>query len=101
MVTDDRALADRVKRLGALHRRVDWLQEVLDLAHRGPRSMGQAPIGRPGVRPPRAPPSIADPLGQPAEEAERTPWCPGRGATQEAGQPDAASDAGRDGKMRP
>jgi hypothetical protein len=88
VVTDDRALADRIKRLGALHRRVSWLQEVLDLAHRGPRSSGPAPIGRPGVRLPRATPPTSDPPpGQPDEEAERTPWRPGRGATRKRGNP--------------
>jgi hypothetical protein len=88
VVTDDRGLAERVKRLGALHRRVRWLQDVLELAHRGPRSAVQAPIGRPGVRPPRAtPPTSEPPSGQPGDDAERTPWTPGRGATRKRGNP--------------
>jgi len=90
VVTDDRALAERIKRLGALHRRVDWLQDVLDLAHRGSRTVGGggAPIGRPGVRPP--PPSASGPgptAGEPGETAERKPWSPGRGATKKRGNP--------------
>lgn len=94
VVTDDRALADRVKRLGALHRRVDWLQDALELARRGPRAPGPgtspagAPIGRPGIRPPRATgPAIEPAPGQPADDAERTPWSPGRGATKKRGNP--------------
>ncbi len=102
VVTDDRALAERIKRLGALHRRVDWLQGVLDLAHRGPRSGGPSrglepvdgpgasaggPIGRPGVRLPRATRPTSEVAGQAPDEAERTPWSPGRGATRKRGNP--------------
>ena len=106
VVTDDRALAERVKRLGALHRRVDWLQGVLDLAHRGPRSSGPrrglaaddaaeasgAPaggsIGRPGVRLPRATgPTTETTADHAQDDAERAPWSPGRGATRKRGNP--------------
>lgn len=98
VVTDDRALADRVKRLGALHRRVDWLQDVLDLARRGPRTYSpgagpsSAPIGRPGIRPSRTTGPATGPAGDraassAADEAERTPWSPGRGATKKRGNP--------------
>jgi hypothetical protein len=94
VVTDDRALADRVKRLGALHRRVDWLQDVLDLARRGPRTPGPGaspagvPIGRPGIRPPRTTaPAIDTAANTPTDEAERAPWSPGRGATKKRGNP--------------
>ncbi|MET1232063.1 MAG: hypothetical protein ABWY52_04335 [Candidatus Limnocylindrales bacterium] len=95
VVTDDRALAERVKRLGALHRRVAWLQDVLELAHRGPRgtsaggAAASSPIGRPGVRPPRPPTprgSELEPAGE-ADDAERKPWTPGRGATRKRGNP--------------
>ena len=86
VVTDDRGLAERIKRLGALHRRVDWLQGVLDLAHRGPRV--DAPIGRAGQRPARATaPTTAEAPCQAADEAERRPWSPGRGATRKRGNP--------------
>lgn len=88
VVTDDRALAERAKRLGALHRRVHWLQDILELAHRGPRSGVQAPIGRPGVRPPRATePRTGPPSDEGYDDAERTPWTPGRGATRKRGNP--------------
>jgi hypothetical protein len=88
VVTDDRALAERVKRLGALHRRVHWLQDVLELAHRGPRSAAQAAIGRPGVRPARVtPPRPEPPSDQLGDDADRTPWTPGRGATRKRGNP--------------
>ena len=90
VVTDDRGLADRIKRLGALHRRIDWLQDALDLSRRGSRVPGSppAPIGRAGVRPP--PPSAratAPADGAPTEESERAPWSPGRGATRKRGNP--------------
>lgn len=86
VVTDDRGLSERIKRLGALHRRVDWLQGVLDLAHRGPRV--DAPIGRAGQRPARATgPATAEAPCQAADEAERRPWSPGRGATRKRGNP--------------
>ena len=86
VVTDDRALADRIKRLGALHRRVGWLQVVLDLPHRGSRSDG--PIGRAGVRPPPGTGTTTKgTAGQASDDAERTPWSPGRGATRKRGNP--------------
>jgi len=93
VVTDDRALAERVKRLGSLHRRVDWLQDVLELEHRGPRTAGQsanaagASIGRPGIRPPRPTTPGSEIPGQPVDGAERPPWAPGRGATKKRGNP--------------
>jgi hypothetical protein len=94
VVTDDRALAERVRRLGALHRRVAWLQDVLELAHRGPRgapagaAAAGAPIGRPGVRPsrPTTPDAALDRASE-GDEAERRPWRPGRGATKKRGNP--------------
>ena len=90
VVTDDRGLADRIKRLGALHRRIDWLQDALDLSRRGSRVPGvpPAPIGRAGIRPPpssAAPRARAD--GARADEPERAPWSPGRGATKKRGNP--------------
>jgi len=67
VVTDDRALADRIRRLGALHRRVDWLQGKLDLTHRGPRTTRAAQ--------------------ETDDDDERIPWSPGRGATKKRGNP--------------
>lgn len=90
VVTDDRGLADRIKRLGALHRRIDWLQDALDLGRRGSRVPGSppAPIGRPGVRPPPSPTRAATPADDaPMDELERAPWSPGRGATKKRGNP--------------
>ncbi len=90
VVTDDRGLADRIKRLGALHRRIDWLQEALDLSRRGSRVPGSpsAPIGRPGIRPPPSHARAATPAdGAPTDEPERAPWSPGRGATKKRGNP--------------
>jgi hypothetical protein len=90
VVTDDRGLADRIKRLGALHRRIDWLQNALDLSHRGSRVPGSspAPIGRAGIRQPAAPARAAAPAeGLISEEQERAPWSPGRGATKKRGNP--------------
>lgn len=90
VVTDDRGLADRIKRLGALHRRIDWLQDALDLSRRGSRVPGSppAPIGRPGIRPPQTPARAAAPAdGTATDEPERAPWSPGRGATKKRGNP--------------
>ena len=90
VVTDDRGLADRIKRLGALHRRIDWLQDALDLSRRGSRVPGSRPaaIGRPGIRQPPSLARAADPRdGAPTDEPERAPWSPGRGATKKRGNP--------------
>lgn len=102
VVTDDRALAERIKRSGALHRRVDWLQDILDLDHRGARTgspraraaahssdtAGGGPIGRPGIRPTDATSSSpGSPDDRSDGEADRRPWTPGRGATKKRGNP--------------
>ena len=96
VVTDDRALADRVRAAGGLTRRLDWLVAFLDRRPRpGAVLVGEprvAPaIGRPGVpRPVRSPrPSPAGPTaadeGSTLEEDPRDPWRPGRGATRKRG----------------
>jgi len=90
VVTDDRGLADRIKRLGALHRRIDWLQDALDLSRRGSRVAGvpPAPIGRAGIRlPPSSATASARAEGAPVDEPDRAPWSPGRGATKKRGNP--------------
>ncbi|HEY8167911.1 MAG TPA: hypothetical protein VIF84_04295 [Candidatus Limnocylindrales bacterium] len=94
VVTDDRALADRVRRLGARHERIDWLQARLDLAHRGPRSADQsASVARSKPVGAGRPATEADP-----QDEDRTPWRPGRGATRKRGNPRRGRPPG---KMRP
>jgi hypothetical protein len=105
VVTDDRQLADRVRHVGVLVRRLDWL--VDQLARPNPAATvtsdparatsTAAPTGRParparppvgigGGRPPRAPdattPIVRDPRNPGPE-----PWKPGRGATTKRGNP--------------
>ena len=71
LVSDDRALTDRARHLGARTQRLAWLEQLLSV-----RPGGISAIGA-GCRPP--PP--AD------EKAEREPWKPGRGATRKRGNP--------------
>ena len=72
LVSDDRALTDRARHLGAMTQRLDWLQNLLD---HPPPAAAKAGIGaRKPPRPPRA-------------EPEREPWQPGRGATRKRGNP--------------
>ena len=91
VVTDDRGLADRIKRLGALHRRIDWLQDALDLSRRW---IAGARLTAGAHRPTRdpaatvvAPAPTARADGAPTDEPERAPWSPGRGATKKRGNP--------------
>ncbi len=70
IVTDDRALTDKARHLGARTKRLDWLQPLLESP-----SAARTTIGRKGVRPP------------PEPEEEREPWQPGRGATKKRGNP--------------
>jgi hypothetical protein len=80
VVSDDRALRERVSRLGGLARRLHWLEETLALPPRGPRSAAGTGLG--GSRPS---PTVAAP-GEPDDGA--TPrWEPGRGATRKRGNP--------------
>lgn len=71
VVTDDRSLTERVRAVGGRTQRLDWLAGLLA------RPLGKTVgVGRPHVAPPPA-----------AEEVERKPWQPGRGATRKRGNP--------------
>lgn len=72
LVSDDRALYEKARRLGAQTKRLAWLEAMLD----EPSAPGR-PVGAGAGRPPRqAPP-----------DKEREPWKPGRGATAKRGNP--------------
>jgi hypothetical protein len=72
VVTDDRALTEKARHLGARTKRLDWLQALLDR----PMQSTTTGIGRKGIRPPPQAPNESD---------ERQPWQPGRGATRKRG----------------
>jgi hypothetical protein len=74
LVTDDRALVERARTLGARTQRLAWLDELLS---RPTRSDGHR-VARIGAG---RPPPTAD------DEPEREPWKPGRGATRKKGNP--------------
>ena len=74
VVTDDRSLTERVRKLGAHTQRLAWLEQLL-VAGGG----AQTAIGS-GKRP--ALPSPPQP-----DAEEREPWRPGRGATRKRGNP--------------
>lgn len=82
VVTDDRALADRVRHSGGITRRLDWFMERLERPtsiSRDGSSTRRGSIG--GGRPPPGPsPDQAPGCGRPA-------WRPGRGATRKPGNP--------------
>lgn len=67
VVSDDRALADRARTIGARTQRLAWLENLIDAQH---KTVG---IGA-GAPPPA-----------PRAEDEREPWRPGRGATRKHG----------------
>jgi rRNA-processing protein FCF1 len=71
LVTDDRALTEKARHLGARTKRLDWLQQVLETP---PRPTAGTSIGRAGIR-------------TPAPEKDKVPWHPGRGATRKKGNP--------------
>lgn len=90
VITDDRGLTERAKRVGGLTRRLDWLRVRLERPPTAPspgatRAPGRTVTGRPGSalgggRPPRT--------GSPPPASEETrPWRPGRGATTKRGNP--------------
>ncbi len=79
VVTDDIALSNRVRHLGAMTRRLDWLAQLIDL----PPGKGTG-IG-----------SGAKPAGQADTDEDKTPWQPGRGATKKKGNPRRAPRQGR------
>lgn len=74
IVTDDRALTEKARHLGARSKRLDWLEQIL--AKPPVQATGGSTIGRKGVS---APPSSTD--------DEKVPWQPGRGATRKRGNP--------------
>ena len=77
LVSDDRALYEKARRLGAHTQRLAWLEALLDRPAGG---AGRAPVrvgaGTPPPRPPEERP-----------DEEREPWKPGRGATAKRGNP--------------
>lgn len=80
VVTDDRALTERSRRLGAHTQKLAWLENVM-----GMPGAGGAAIGA-GKAPPRQPPMSQPAPGSPTED-DREPWRPGRGATRKRGNP--------------
>jgi hypothetical protein len=90
VVSDDRALRDRVSRLGGLGRRLHWLEESLALPPRGPRSAAGTGLGgsRPVRRAPAAGPGAPGGGGtEDPDEGGAPRWEPGRGATRKRGNP--------------
>lgn len=99
LVTDDRALADKARALGASVRRLEWFLDRMAAA------AGSPDIGRPRTvaaasaapaaprvqlgagRPPRGSAAGRSADAPPAGEDDRTPWKPGRGATRKVGNP--------------
>lgn len=87
VITDDRGLTERAKRVGGMTRRLDWLRLRLERPPTGMSAAvpGQPPTRRPGSalgsgRPPRS-----DPPPRAGDDAR--PWRPGRGATTKRGNP--------------
>lgn len=76
LVTDDRALTDKARHLGAHTHRLDWLEEALG-GQAGPGVCIGGGSGR----------SVARLHQQDSAEEEREPWRPGRGATRKRGNP--------------
>jgi hypothetical protein len=73
VVTDDRALTERVRTAGGRTQRLDWLIAMIG---------GVVPAGR-------ATPPTESEVADEAED-ERPPWRPGRGATRKHGNPHRA-----------
>jgi len=72
LVSDDRSLYEKARRLGARTQRLAWLEALLDR----PPGPGRAVSVGAGKPPPQAP-----------DDTEREPWKPGRGATKKRGNP--------------
>jgi hypothetical protein len=70
LVSDDRALFEKARRLGARTQRLAWLEGVLEKPYAAGRTVK---VG--AGKPPK----------QQAPETEREPWKPGRGATSKRG----------------
>jgi hypothetical protein len=78
LVSDDRALTDRARHLGARTQRLTWLEELLASAARGSVGIGGGSVGIGGGRRPQPGSDVED---------DREPWKPGRGATKKRGNP--------------
>jgi hypothetical protein len=91
VVTRDRGLAERVRRVGGLTRSLDWLVARLDdpsastPGRAAPGAAGNIGQGRPVPR---------DETPDPGDD-ERTAWKPGRGATRKRGNPRRGAKATR------
>ena len=72
LVSDDRALYEKARHLGAKTQRLAWLQALLE---KPPTAGRKVTVGA-GKAPP-----------QQRRENEREPWKPGRGATKKRGNP--------------
>lgn len=92
VVTRDRGLQDRARRAGGATRSTDWLMKQVA----APASTaGSRPDGKPvgiGQGKPPPPRHSAEPD---ADEAARTSWQPGRGATAKKGNPRRSAKASR------
>jgi hypothetical protein len=89
VITDDRALRVAVQSKGARTAGTAWLLGRLDRPRVASPSVGNRRPPDPGTTAP----------GAAAEEAERTPWKPGRGATRKRGNPRRGRPSS--GSMRP
>ena len=102
VISDDRALGDRVRHVGGYVRRLDWLTSQLLRADGPAAPAPQTPSGTTGParprrtaigagRPPRRTRARSRADGSPGRDAgdedEREPWKPGRGATRKRGNP--------------
>jgi hypothetical protein len=75
LVTDDRALADRVRHAGVISRRLDWMVGLLQPAASQPLTPSRQRAAREAAE---------------EDDDERRSWQPGRGATRKKGNPPAA-----------
>lgn len=80
VVTDDRALTERVRMAGGRTRRLEWLTALLDTPSGSRARLGRA-SRPPDASSPEAPHQTED------SEGERPAWRPGRGATVKHGNP--------------
>ena len=71
VVSDDRALRDRARQLGALTERLDWLERLIGQPSSRGGGIGAGPL----------------PVDKPESEDDRAPWRPGRHATKKRGNP--------------
>lgn len=87
VVTDDRALTERVRQLGGRTKRLDWL--IGSLIDEGPSRSAPAAgrNARPLARPQRAGDERRGGMSDEEGGEERPPWRPGRGATRKVGNP--------------